>query len=293
MKYKLLSFVCIVSAISFPAQKQMLDFAGVNYSHNTLKDHEINGKSSEVVAFINFPILKKEKDLVGGRLTFHHSATSNVDSNFNQTLSGLDANIFWEKKLSDNSKLQVLAMAGIFSDYEDLSWEDFRYSMGGQYRVELGEKFSTGVGLAYARQFSGHQINPFVSINYKINEKWELSGLLPIKPKLTYHISKNLKWINELSGKVESYRLSENQFQNSIIEYSGWHAMTGLDIFLKKHHHLNIGVGYALRQRMRLYEDADTNNWKIFTFNLSEKSKPVSEIVFSGFKWTVGYSFQF
>lgn len=291
MQKNIIKIILILFSVLMKSQEASPNFLGVDTNFNTLKNDSVNGRSQNIGMFVNIPVIKNNKNFIGTKLRYHYYKISDVNAYFNHQLTTTEVNIYWQRTFNNGSKLNVFGQTGIYSDFKDIAGNDFRYRLGVIYNSKNSAKLSSGLGLVYSRQFFGHQINPVVVVNYDLNSKLNISGLLPVRPKLTYKINDKLLWINEFSGNVESYRLSETEFSNSFIEISGWYAMSTLELKLKKYHHLNFGIGYTFKNKLRFYNDTQEAKWKIFTFDLHEKSEPVSEIKLSGLRWLVGYSF--
>jgi hypothetical protein len=289
-KYYLLTIALCLPFI-LKAQFQSPEFAGINFTNYKIKNENMDGKSQNVNAFINFPIIVNDKNYLGGRINYTNNQFENISDLFDKNLTGIATNLIWSNKLNDKKRLILACNIGIYSDFKDISASDFRFGAASVYSVLHSSKLSSGVGLAFMKQFTGYQLNPLFQIDYVINERWLLSGLIPLKSKLTYKICEHLNWTNELFGNVESYRLSQKYLGNSVVEISGWNVQSSFSLMLKKHHRFTLGFGYSIRQRMSYFEDLKSDDWKIFTYNLSKKNKPVSEIEAKGIRCIIEYNF--
>ncbi|QES88092.1 DUF6268 family outer membrane beta-barrel protein [Rhizosphaericola mali] len=287
----LISF--LIFSISAKAQLQELPFFGVNYNTGKLKNDTSNGNNKAFSAFMNIPVVHSDKRTVGVRLQYQNQTISGLGSLLDHRLQLVDANIYWRRKIADNKWLHFFGQAGIYSDFKDISGKDYRFMLGGIYTVKHSERLTTGWGINYARQFFGNQINPFVAINYDINDRWKLAGLLPINPILTFKINDHFSWSNELNAKVESYRLSAIDNDNGFIQTKGWRGISQLKYTIKKHHQFAAGIGYNFRQDISYFNNAPANDWKIFTFNLSNHNKAVQTTQVKGVNFNIGYSFMF
>lgn len=291
MKVKIyILLLCIACTTVTQAQLKTENFAGVDYQNGKIKDGDISGSHKRVDAFVNFPITVSANNFVGGRINYMYNDFKNINESFDHSLTGINTNIFWRKTLSDKHRLMLSVDIGLYSDFKDIDGDDFRFRLVGIYNIKHSDRLTSGFGVAYAKQFTAHQISPFAQIEYKINDKLLLSGLLPIMPKLTYTINDRFSWTNELSGSVESYRLSEKLHNSSVIEISGWHGMSSLNFTAGKHHRFSLGLGYSIKQRMRYFENEESNSWKLFTFDLSDKNKPTAEINVRGVRGMIGYN---
>ncbi|PZR21908.1 MAG: hypothetical protein DI535_27370 [Citrobacter freundii] len=273
------------------AQLQRLPVAEVSYEPSRLKNDTTNGALKNISVFVNLPVMNREKVKMGGRIGYQHVQITDLGAALDHSLTALEGNLFRLRKLDERHQLHFTIQAGIYSDFKDLQTDDLRYRLSFSYLVKHSESFSTGWGMAYARQFFGHQINPFILINYQINEKLKLSGLFPIRPVLTYQLSKRFSWVNELTGTVQSFRLSDNgnDQRNGFIQLSGWKILSSGKMLVGKRHLFSAGIGFALRQNTSYYEDDGSRNWKLFTFDLSEKNPPVRSVNTKGVSFMIGY----
>lgn len=291
MKTRIILLLTFVSVSSF-AQERSAQMAGLEYSREKMQNDSIKGYSDNLNAFLNFPISKSDKQRIGGRIQFRSKTISNTGQYFDHHLYSIDLNVSWQKNIKDNAQFYLFSQFGFYSDFIDLSTEDFRYSAGFRYVLRHNDKLQTGWGMAYSRQYFGHQLNPFFSIEYDISSKLRLSGLLPIRPKLTYTLSENVFLSSEISGSAGSYRLSALDNNNRFIRINQWYSLSSLGFTLRKQHCISIGLGYNLRQTVRLYDDGQDRALSIFTFDIKKKSTPVAEVKTRGAILSVSYSFK-
>lgn len=282
-------FVVFIAARSF-GQFQTPSFFGINYSPSKIKNDSINGTSNDVNAYLNFPVYRNDKQFIGARINYESIHTNEVNSYFDRHFTGTDLNVFWQSKLNEKHKLYVFAKGGIYSDYKDISGKDIRFLIGSGYITKNSDRLSTGFGLIYGRQFFGNQINPYIAIDYDITPKLNLSGILPVRPVLTYKISNRFSWVNEIDGNVQTFRLSQTDYDNSFVQIIGWKYVSSAQFLAGKHHMFTAGIGY-LAQTQGYYNDEDVNNWKIFTFNISQKNKPIELLKMHGVTFSIGYDF--
>lgn len=268
------------------------DLLNVNYAVSTLKfnDTVANAKSFDVK--LKLPVFQKKQYTIVGIVGYKNLSLQSFPAGYGGNLHGITFQGAWIYKLSDRKSLTFFAQAGLFSDLQDISSKDFRYTGGFRYRVKHSEKLSTGWGLAYSRQFFGNQIIPFIDVDYRPNDKWSITGQFPIKPKVLYHFNDKLSAGIELSADASSYRLSATEKDNQFIQVNQWIGLAKLEYQLAKNWELNIGLGRNFRQSYKLYDDAATTPWTIITMPLGEKAEPIYEIYDNGLNIQVGISFK-
>lgn len=273
------------------AQEGKPDLFGINYGSDKIKNDSVKGKIKDIDAFLNFPIYRDEKRTAGGRLQFKSRSISGLDPALSKNLYSADVFIFWQLKIKQRYKVYFFAQIGAYSDFKDISEEDFRYSFGARYTIQHNDNLKTGWGISYNRQFYGHQLNPFISVDYQITPKLQLAGLLPIRPKVIYSINDQLSWTNEIVAGAGSYRLSANEEDSRFIRINNWYGMSSLEYKLAGHHTLSLGIGYDFINNLKLYEDTADSNWSIYTFDLRQRKEPIREIKSRGLRFNIGYSF--
>lgn len=289
-KHKYLLLTTLLFASSLFAQDR--DLLNVSYAVSTLKHSDTAANANLFDLKLKLPVLQKKENTIVGIVGYKNLSLQNFPADYTGNLHGITLQGAWIYKLSDRKSLTFFAQAGLFSDLQDVSGKDFRYTAGLRYRVKHSEKLITGWGLAYSRQFFGNQIIPFIDVDYKPNDKWSITGQFPIKPKVLYHF--NDKWSAgiELSADASSYRLSAPESNNQFIQVNQWTGLAKLEYQFAKSWQLNIGVGRNFKQSYKLYEDSATTPWTVITIPLGKKPDPIYEIDNNGLNIQVGISFK-
>ncbi|WP_449399054.1 DUF6268 family outer membrane beta-barrel protein [Chryseobacterium wanjuense] len=289
-KHKYLLLMTFLLANSLFAQDR--DLLNVNYAVSTLKYNDTVANTKLFDVKLKLPVFQKKQYTIVGIVGYKNLSLQSFPAGYAGNLHGITFQGAWIYKLSDRKSLTFFAQAGLFSDLQDISSKDFRYTGGFRYRVKHSEKLSTGWGLAYSRQFFGNQIIPFIDVDYRLNDKWSITGQFPIKPKVLYHFNDKLSAGIELSADASSYRLSATEKDNQFIQVNQWIGLAKLEYQLAKNWELNIGLGRNFRQSYKLYDDAATTPWTIITMPLGEKADPIYEIDDNGLNIQVGISFK-
>jgi len=268
------------------------DLLNVNYAVSTLKYNDTVANTKLFDVKLKLPVFQKKQYTIVGIVGYKNLWLQSFPAGYGGNLHGITFQGAWIYKLSDRKSLTFFAQAGLFSDLQDISSKDFRYTAGLRYRVKHSEKLRTGWGLAYSRQFFGNQIIPFIDVDYKPNDKWSITGQFPIKPKVLYHF--NDKWSAgiEVSADASSYRLSATESDNQFIQVNQWTGLAKLEYQFAKNWELNIGVGRNFRQSYKLYDDTATTPWTVITMPLGEKPDPIYEIDNNGWNIQLGILFK-
>jgi len=274
------------------AFSQERDLATVNYTISKLKYNDTAASARQYDIKLRLPLRQKNKSILGSTIGYKNVNLHSFPASYVSNLHGITLQGAWLYKITQRSSLTFFAQAGLFSDMSDISGKDFRLSGGFRYRLKHSDKLSTGWGLAYARQFFGNQIVPFIDVDYKPNEKWSISGQFPVKPKILYHFNKKLSAGTELNAEAASYRLSAAERNNQFIQINQWTGLLKLEYQFSKSWQLDFGFGKNFRQNYKLYDDASNTPWTIITIPVGNKPAPVQEINNNGLNARIGLSFK-
>lgn len=280
---KYLTVIVIFSFVS-SVFAQDRNLAVINYTASALKYNDTSAHARQFDAKFRLPVYRTFGITIG----YKNVMLAEFPSSYTPHLHGITLQTAWLYKLTARRNLSFFVQAGLFSDMKDISGKDFRYSAGFRYRYRHSDKVSTGWGLAYARQFFGNQVIPFIDIDYKPNNKWSITGQFPVKPKVLYHFSEKLRTGVELSGEAASYRLSSN---NQFIQINQWTGLAKLEYQFASAWQLNFGIGRNFKQSYKLYNDAVTTSWTIITIPVGRKEDPVQKIDSKGLNVQLGISY--
>jgi len=117
--------------------------------------------------------------------------------------------------LSKNKKWKtvLLGIPKIASDFKGVV-NKYDYQYGGVFleNYEYSEKFKIKAGLYYNREAFGNFFIPLIGVDWKVNDRINLYGIMPTSYKIEYAILKN-KLYSGLNFKslTRSFRLSQKQ----------------------------------------------------------------------------------
>lgn len=255
MKYVIIAFACL-SGSSLHAQ-------GINYTYDSgdYSAHTIN-------ANVAFPLFNHTL----GNVIYRHLTLED------HTLQSVAMQLFYKFEFSERQSLVLIGTGGRYN-------EGWRYGAGFRYMYKHSAKVKSGIGMMYNRQFFGNQLIPFLDVNYEPSDKWTISGLFPIRPKVMYHINKAVSAGLEITGEASSYRMATTFLRNN-----QWTGMCRLEWLLVKRLVLNAGIGRNFVNRYQFYDNNAKTSWTIITIPLSEKAQPIYERNSRGFSATLGLS---
>jgi hypothetical protein len=146
----------------------------------------------------------------------------------------------------------------INSDFRDDLGNDFQY--GGialvthVYRSNMQIKF----GMYYNREFWGNFFLPLAGLDWQINDRWQMYGVMPSNFRVEYRVSKN--WNTGVGWRSfqRSFRLSEN-FNNDFIWVKENQVKAYFEGFVYKNLLLTLDVYRSITYELSRNDYSDVN----------------------------------
>jgi len=166
-----------------------------------------------------------------------------------ERVSSIEYTAFMIDSLSQKWSLVVALTPGIASDFEgDISSDDFTMQAIFGFMRTYSEKFKLGIGLAYTREFGPSIPMPFVYVDWLINEKLKLNGIVPINLDLAYTVNERIDLGLAFTVSGNRYHGDPDIYnaENPQMEYSEGTLSPKMSIHIvPQWMHLNLEGGYA------------------------------------------------
>lgn len=114
--------------------------------------------------------------------------------------------------------LQVLFAPRFMSDFKGVDKDHLQLGGIVIYGKRYSENLKLGFGALYNQEFYGPNLVPLVDLDWRLNDRWSIVGLLPIYAKVKYKFSDRLDGGLSHFGLVTTYRLGDPDFQGDYID---------------------------------------------------------------------------
>lgn len=271
--------------------------AETGYDYIPIKFGDTSASAKIFNAELAFPILTKRNSSLTGKGEFGSITFRDFPQSAKASLYSISFQVAYTHKVDSLRSLTLFGKLGIYSDFEDISVEDFRGTIGFQYKIRKNARYLYGLGAAYSNQFFGHQINPFITIDYHPTKNWYIYGQIPTDFRAKYALSEKDNIAFGIKGVINSYRLSDktgpDRYDNSsFIQTSQWSTKIYYERFIFKNWSVNVSAGYAFSQIFRQYNNIDgskLDSWTILVLPVGKKRPdPAVEIKKPGMLYSVG-----
>lgn len=207
---------------------------------------------------IGIPVYKhfrsKHPVLIRTGIRYQGLFLSNGDKIGGTNFHSITVPFLYSYSFSRATNIAFIGLAAVGSDFkQDLEAQDIQYTVGLRVGFNQNKAFKYGVTLAYTSNYSGTYLLPLPDVDWTINKRWNLTGILPVRLSLKYTFSEaqSLGITTSVGGSM--YRLNEDtkaQYlhlrQNSV----------GLiyDLKLGQRWKLNLIGGYTFMQRLETFD---------------------------------------
>lgn len=285
----------IIGLLSLPAAAfaQHTERLGISGYYIPVKYGDTSSSLKMTELSYTTPLYKSAKSVLTGGMEFKAAGFKGFPEG-SISLYALSLQSVYVRKVSERLSLALFGQVGIYSDWKDISTEDMRTTIGMQYRIKYSERFKAGLGVAYGNQFYGHQLSPYVTIDYRVSRHWYLYGQVPTHVKLEYIFSDKDFAGFGIRGINNSYRLSKTEYESHFIQFTQWSTKLYWEHYFAKRWSFTLSAGYALIQKFKMYQDnGETfNYWNILTIPVGKKSpEPLHEIKQSSMFFQAGISY--
>lgn len=213
------------------------------------------------------PLIKRGGyDILGGisyrRFQFDTPAGATVPNTL-QSIAGVAG---WQSRFADHWRARVEALPGIYSDFSDISGDDFNVPIILETAFELNPRLELGAQV---------MVNPFrknpaigtLGITWLMAEDWRLEFWLP-RPQLEYRWSDNLSIFAGGSFSGSSFRVAENfgsalgrpELGNGLVDYQEVRAGAGARFNLGAQITAELAGGWIFDRRFEFHETNLTVN---------------------------------
>src|SRR5580704_6552001 len=223
------------------------------------------GNITEISSSASFVLSTQVRDTVLLRLGVEwqrYSFEPEARAPIPDSIQGLDLAVGADLQISPALLLRVGAHPGIYSDFRDVSWQDFNipFEIVGTYFVSSDLIFIGGV---YVDVNSDLPVYPVGGIHWKVSDKWVIEGIAP-RPQLQYLLTDNITLFAGADVREASFRVNGQfgqergipKLNDAILNYSEIRAGAGLTWKLSKSVNLDVEGGCAPYRRFE-YPRAD------------------------------------
>lgn len=226
---RILVLLLILASVSLINAQDTFDVLTVSGHFGTpqpfAEESPYNGETTERGVMVNLviPIVLNEKQIWYNSVNYMQW---NVNNNINTPVNiantikvhGLIFRTGFIQKLTNGNSVQFVFIPRLMSDFNNIDSKHFQFGGTFIYEKVFHERLKIGYGVLYNNEAFGTNLVPLVNLEWKMSEKWSISGLLPIYSRIKYKVNDKLNFGIYHFGLVTSYRLGKEAYQNDYLE---------------------------------------------------------------------------
>ena len=263
----------------------------VSYRYTKLKGSDTARNIKTLDAYLALPVIHNEQNQLAAAFGYRQVRLNNFEGSYPQIVYGTSARLVYQTRLSEQHQLRFFGQLGAYCDYKNISSDDFRWSVGSEYIIQSTTNNKFGFGLAYSRQFYGNQIVPLIEFDQRLSERWSISGIFPINPRLEYKISDKSKTGVEMNVDVSTYRFSSAENNNQYFKTTQGNLSLFYRYIIVKHWNVNVKAGISPKQKFGIYDQTCKSTWTLLTLPIGEKPQAIESFRNSAFSGQIGLAY--
>jgi hypothetical protein len=251
MKKFLLFFLLLTASLNFYSQP-FADVLSANcQTFSSTYDSLPGHKNKTDDYFLNFflPKVFKNGNTLLVRLNGETlNSTISGDTSYSHRISSVSLPLGM-KFLSKNKKWEtiLIAVPKIASDFRDRT-DSYDWQMGGIFLEQyvVSDKMKFKLGLYYNREAFGNFFMPLVGVDWRINKRLNLYGVIPSNYRFEVNLIKDRLYTGLCyKAATRSFRLAK-QFNNDYVRYDEQQVKLFLEGFVYKKILLFVDAGYSV-----------------------------------------------
>lgn len=278
MKY-CLAFLAFITPLLLNAQSS-IDILTISGFYGLPANYQmpVNGKASESGGLFNLkaPIVIGEKTIWYNDLTYTlFNVNSNVRVEPVNALASMRLHAFilqtgLLQKLSEKNAIQLLVVPRYTTDFNGSNSKNWQFGMIALYEHRYKTNLLMRVGGLYNRELFGPLVTPLIYLDWQLNKKWSVIGLLPINLKINYTLNDRVTTGFSHFGFTTTYRIGQEDFKGDYIERSSIDETLFLRWKMAGNIHLETRFGYSLGRVYAHYEGDQKMDLRLSILNFGD-----------------------
>lgn len=160
-------------------------------------------------------------------------------------------------KFNERHGIQLLFAPRLMSDLNHISGSHYQFGGTALWEVKYREGLTIGYGLMFNQELYGPYAVPLINMNWQLNDRWNLSGLLPIYSKISYRVSPSFSAGLNHFGLGSSFKIGDPAYTGDYIERRSIEVGLFGRLKLAGAIYLEGRIGYSLDRRYEQYGSDD------------------------------------
>ena len=222
--FSLVILIFIINAAFGQDRLDLFTLSG-NYGFPTVYDSIYEGKGTETgfMASMVAPAVLSEKSVWYSSLNYFYWGVNNDEEMPQDIMNPIRVHGFilrtgLIRELDNGRSLQLIFAPRFMTDFKNVSSDHIQLGGIVTYGKRYSDKLKLGFGALYNQEFFGPNLVPLIDLDWKLNDRWSISGLFPVYGKVKYRFSDRLDGGWSHFGLVTTYRLGDSNYEGDYID---------------------------------------------------------------------------
>lgn len=262
MRLGIILFFCSFQfAVSAQSSIDLFTLAG-SYGSPAAYQKPLNGKATELglLSNLKMPVKISDKTIWYNDFTYTlHSISNdlNPEPADMETSMNLHAFIFQTgiaQKINDRNGFHILLVPRYATDFTGYSLRNWQMGAIGLYEHRVHERLLMRFGAMYNGELFGPLLVPLVYLDWRLHERWHITGLMPISLKVNYKINERLSGGYSHFGFITTYAINQPAFETDYVERNSIDETLFIRWKMLGNLHIETRFGYSLSRVYAQYD---------------------------------------
>jgi hypothetical protein len=262
---------CLLATTLFAQSSIDLFTMSGMFSFPSAYQDPLNGKATESNLLINLKVPLKLRDntmwfndfTYSGFNVIHDLEVGPTEYLTAMRMHGIILQSGIVQKINERNGFQLLAVPRYMSDFKGSDSKSWQVGGIGLYEHRYHDRLLMRYGALYNQELFGPLLVPLIYLDWQINDKWSMVGLVPINLKVNYKVDEKLTAGFSHFGFITTYRLGQEEFKGYYIErnsidetlFARWNTFGNFFIETR--------FGYSLSRVYEQYDETEKMNLRL------------------------------
>jgi len=252
------------------------------YGFPSAYQEPLNGKAAETNLLVNLklPMKINQKTLWYNDFTYSgFNITTDLPSEPTAYLTSMRLHGFIlqtgiVQKLDDRNGFQLLFVPRYMSDFKGSDSKSWQFGGIALYEHRSHERLLMRFGALYNQELFGPLVVPLVYLDWQMNDKWSMVGLMPISLKISYKVSDKLTAGFSHFGFITTYCLGQEEFKGDYIERNSIDEALFARWNIRGNFFIETRFGYSLSRVYEQYDESEEMDLRLSIVRFGDNREP-------------------
>lgn len=279
----------LVLPLSVVAQDK--DLIKLSYRYTKIS-HTDTAKSFKTLdAYLTLPISNNDHQQVAASFGYRQVSINGFVANYPGLLYATTVRLGYQTRLDNRHQLRLFGQLGAYTDFQSFSSDVLRWTIGSEYIIRKQNDDKFGLGVAYSKQFYGHQILLLIELDKQFDDRWSIGGIFPVNPRLEYRLNNRSKMGIELNIEVNTFRFSSAVNKDQYLKTTQSTIALAYRYNVFRHWSIDVKAGISPKQEFGIYDQNAKSTWALLTIPLGDKPQAVQRFHNSAFSGQISLAY--